>query len=413
MADSTSHVPQVTSSQSSKEVTVNLVNDANSPAGIFGRNGVTTTGLTWGYLGGSYRKADGTLISVANATLALTAAATNYLLETAGVVSKVTSAPAGWPGPLAGGANALYEIVVGASAVTSYLDKRTAGLGSGAALYDAELAALASVTSAADKLPYFTGSGTASVTTMTSFARSILDDADAATVRATIGAGTGGGDCSGPASAVDNHLAVFDGTTGKLIKDGGAAPSGTNTGDETGARVATLLHAASAKSALVNADEVNGTDSANSFSLIRTTWTDVKAFLKTYFDTLYAPLSQPIVAAIFYPGAPTASVLMGVFAAPAGITTLTFAAAISGSAGKALTAATAQTDIDVRKNATTAAGGSSVGTIRFAASGTVPTFIAGSGFTLTGGTDYLSFWAPASPDATLANIGVSLYGTRS
>lgn len=35
------------------------------------------------------------------------------------------------------------------------------------------------------------------------------------------------GDVVGPASATDGNLAVFDGTTGKLIKDGGAAPTGT------------------------------------------------------------------------------------------------------------------------------------------------------------------------------------------
>lgn len=33
----------------------------------------------------------------------------------------------------------------------------------------------------------------------------------------------------GPASAADGHLAVFDGATGKLIKDGGAVPSGSIT----------------------------------------------------------------------------------------------------------------------------------------------------------------------------------------
>lgn len=36
------------------------------------------------------------------------------------------------------------------------------------------------------------------------------------------GGGGGSGDVVGPASALDGHLALFDGTTGKLIKDGGA-----------------------------------------------------------------------------------------------------------------------------------------------------------------------------------------------
>lgn len=52
---------------------------------------------------------------------------------------------------------------------------------------DAELLALAGVTSAADRLFYFTGSGTGSLATFTTFGRSLVDDADAATARATLG----------------------------------------------------------------------------------------------------------------------------------------------------------------------------------------------------------------------------------
>ena len=153
---------------------------------------------------------------------------------------------------------------------------------------DAQLAAehpslisLDALHGAADKFAYYTDVDTFALADLSPFARSILDDADAATVRATIGAGTvtgvgatapitsaggnnpiiaisdfvasgvghasgavpdpgavvgavkylredgtcnvpaGAGDVVGPAVATANNVAVFNGATGKIIKDGG------------------------------------------------------------------------------------------------------------------------------------------------------------------------------------------------
>ncbi len=57
------------------------------------------------------------------------------------------------------------------------------------------------------------------------------------------------------------------------------------------------LRPVTAKTILVDADEITGNDSANTFSQIRTTWTNVKSFLKTYFDGLYATIASVPVKA--------------------------------------------------------------------------------------------------------------------
>jgi hypothetical protein len=84
---------------------------------------------------------------------------------------------------------------------------------------------------------------------------------------------------------------------------------------------------------------------------------------------------------------------------------ITLAASATGSNAEAETAATAQTDFDLHKN------GSSIGTIRFAALGTVATFVSISETTFTGG-DLLEILAPGTPDSTLAELYFTLYFTR-
>jgi len=68
--------------------------------------------------------------------------------------------------------------------------RTTLGLGPLATLDSAALNALGTLTPASDRLPYFDSSTTSALATFTAFGRSLIDDADAAAARTTLGLGT-------------------------------------------------------------------------------------------------------------------------------------------------------------------------------------------------------------------------------
>jgi hypothetical protein len=123
MADSTTNLDSILSTQAAKEAVANALIDAASPATMFGRRASTSSGLTWGYYGGKLN-ISGTITNFANGTLSLTASTTCYIeVDTStGTVSFNTSAFSG------GTKVPLYKVVTGSTTVTSWTDERPSAI---------------------------------------------------------------------------------------------------------------------------------------------------------------------------------------------------------------------------------------------------------------------------------------------
>ena len=115
-----------------------------------------------------------------------------------------------------------------------------------------------------------------------------------------------------------------------------------------------------------------------------------------------AAAAMPYDIACYVPGALTDNQVLLRFVAPRA---LLLPAGLTGSRGITGTAPPAQTDIGIE------VGGVSRGTVRFAAAATTATFIAASPVSLAAG-DVLTLVAPAAGAAVLADVAITLAGTR-
>lgn len=111
-------------------------------------------------------------------------------------------------------------------------------IGTDVQAYDAGLQSIAGLTTLADRMIYTTASDTYAVTTLTSYARTLLDDTSATTARTTLGLGT-------IATQASTAVAITGGTINGTVIGGTTAAAGTfttvtTTGNATVAGTATI-----------------------------------------------------------------------------------------------------------------------------------------------------------------------------
>lgn len=416
MSNSTTILDYIAVNQAQKETSANALFDACSPAMLYGRRASTSGGLVWGYYGGTALLA-GVPTQIANGTISLTASATNYL-EADSATGAVTKSTSGFTV----GRIPLYQIMAGASTVSSYTDMR-AGVLSAADPAVAATAAVAAHEAKADPHSQYLTQTEGDARYATLGASAPVSSVNGKTGAVTLNAADVGADAAGAASsAVSAHVAASDPHGQYALESTIGQANGIASLGSDGKVPAAQLPASSSSGTVTSVAlttpgvlfDVAGSPVTGAGTLAMS----LKAQVKNTF--LAGPASgadaaptmraltasdlpaQPFDLTAFYPGVPGVSAIITRVPVARAVT---FPASLAGSIGKARVAATAQTDFDVQKN------GTSVGTIRFGASATSASFIAASAITLAAG-DILSVIGPATPDNTLADIGFVLAGTR-
>ena len=142
------------------------------------------------------------------------------------------------------GSAATYDLTAAGKALLDDADasaqRTTMGvaIGSDVQAYDAGLASIAGLTTAANKVIYTTGSDTYAVTDFTAFGRSLVDDADAAAGRTTLGLGSAAVLTAGTSAS---NAVQLDGSARLPAVDGSQLTNLPSTGATAGFAVAMAI----------------------------------------------------------------------------------------------------------------------------------------------------------------------------
>ena len=167
-----------------------------------------TTGISFNQFSGAGQVDAGAGLTKSGSTLNVVTASTDRIVVNADSIDLATAGTAGTYKSVTTDAYGRVTAGTNPTTLSGYGITDAQGL-------DATLTALAGVTTAANQVIYSTGADTFAVTSLTSFGRSLIDDADAAAGRTTLGLGT-------IATQEASNVTITGGSIDNITLDGGS-----------------------------------------------------------------------------------------------------------------------------------------------------------------------------------------------